>query len=129
GKYDQAEPLARQALAHLEQVLDRNYEVPSDSAFFLASGLTNLATLYQERGKYAQAERLLVRACAIWIHTFGPVHPRIAYTQNNLGSLYEDQGRYDNAEALYQQALFASEQMLGPNHPHVATCLCNLSGL
>jgi tetratricopeptide (TPR) repeat protein len=129
GKFDLAEPLAQQALAHLEQVLDGNYEVPSESAFFLASGLTNLATLYQERGKYAQAERLFVRACAIWIHTFGPVHPRIAYTQNNLGSLYEDQGRYDNAEALYQQALFASEQMLGPNHPHVATCLSNLSGL
>ena len=129
GKYDQAEALAQRALDHLEQALDGNYTAPSDNTFLLATSLTNLATLYQERGKYVEAEQLFVRACAIWIHTFGPVHPRIAYAQNNLGSLYEDQGRYDNAEALYQQALFASEQMLGPNHPLVATCLNNLAGL
>ena len=129
GKYDQAEALAAQALTCLEQVLDGNYAVPSDNAFFFATSLTNLAALSQEQGKYAQAEQLFVRACAIWSHTFGPVHPRLAYAQNNLGSLYEDQDRYDDAEALYQQALFASEQMLGPNHPLVATCLNNLSGL
>jgi tetratricopeptide (TPR) repeat protein len=129
GKYDQAESLGQQALAHLEQALDGNDAVPSESAFFLASSLTNLATLYEQQGKYAQAERLFVRALAIWSHTFGPVHPHIAYSQNNLGSLYEEQGRLDDAEALYQQALFVSEQALGPNHPLVATCLNNLSGL
>lgn len=129
GKYDQAESLAQQALTILEQVLEGNDAVPSDSTFFLATILNNLATLYQGQGKYAQAEQLFVRACAIWTHTFGPVHPYIAYSQNNLGSLYEEQGRYDNAEALYQQALFASEQALGPNHPLIATCLNNLSGL
>jgi tetratricopeptide (TPR) repeat protein len=129
GKYEQAEAFAQQALTLLEGVLKENDAVSTDSAFFLATCLTNLATLYGERHKYAQAERLFVRACAIWIHTFGPVHPRLAYTQNNLGSLFEEQGRYDDAEALYQQALFASEQMLGPNHPLIATCLNNLAGL
>jgi tetratricopeptide (TPR) repeat protein len=124
-----AEALEQQALVRLEQVLDGNYAVPSDSAFFYATSLTNLATLSQEQGKYAQAERLFLRTCAIWTHTFGPVHPRVAYAQNNLGSLFEVQGRYDDAEALYQQALFASEQMLGSHHPLVATCLNNLSGL
>src|SRR5260370_10935662 len=129
GRYEQAEAFAQQALTLLEGVLKENDAVSTDSAFFLATCLTNLATLYGERHKYAQAERLFVRACAIWIHTFGPVHPRLAYTQNNLGSLFEEQGRYDDAEALYQQALFASEQMLGPNHPLIATCLNNLAGL
>jgi tetratricopeptide (TPR) repeat protein len=128
GKYDQAEACAQQALTLLEQVLEENAAVPTDGAFFLATCLTNLATLYGEQRKYAQAERLFVRACAIWLHTFGSVHPRLAYTQNNLGSLFEEQGRYDSAEAMYQQALFISEHTLGPNHPLIATCLNNLSG-
>ncbi len=129
GKYDQAEVLAQQALAHLEQVIEGNDAVPSDNTFFLATSLNNLAALYQEEGKYVQAERLLVRACAIWTHTFGSVHPHLSYSQNNLGSLYEDLGQYDNAEAMYQHALFASEQLLDSNHPHIATCLNNLAGL
>ncbi|BCL79673.1 tetratricopeptide repeat protein [Ktedonobacteria bacterium brp13] len=129
GRYEQADALAQRSLTCLERVLDGKYEVPSDAAFFLATGLNNLASLYHEQGKYDQAELLLVRSLAIWSHTFGPIHPMMAYVQNNLGSLYEDQGQYDDAEALYQQALTVAEHLFGSNHPLVATCLNNLSCL
>lgn len=129
GRYEQAKVLAQQNLARLERMLGGQYEEPSDAAFFLATDLNNLASLYQELGEYAQAERLFVRSLMIWSHTFGPIHPMMAYVQNNLGSLYDDLGRYDDAEALYQQALLVTEHLLGSSHPLVATCLNNLSGL
>jgi tetratricopeptide (TPR) repeat protein/transcriptional regulator with XRE-family HTH domain len=129
GNYEQADVLAQQSLARLERIVNGQYEIPSDAAFFLATNLNNLASLYQERGNYAEAELLFLRSMMIWSQTFKPIHPMMAYVQNNLGTLYADQGQYDNAEALYQQALMVTEHFFGPNHPHVVTCLNNLANL
>jgi tetratricopeptide (TPR) repeat protein len=40
-----------------------------------ATSLNNLATLYQDQGKYAEAEPLLVRALAICERVLGKAHP------------------------------------------------------
>jgi CHAT domain-containing protein/Flp pilus assembly protein TadD len=91
--------------------------------------LNNLALLYQEQGRYADAEPLYKRSLAIRQKTLGPDHPDVATSLNNLAWLYKDQGRYADAEPLYKRSLAIKETSLGPDHPDVATALNNLAAL
>ncbi len=87
---------------------------------FTALVLHNLARLYSDKHKGAEAELLYQRALSIRERVLGPEHPRIAITQFFLARLYRDQGRYAEAEPLFQQALTIQEKMLGPEHPDTA---------
>ena len=58
GKYEQAEPLYKRALAIREQRLG-----PENRS--TAAVLSDLALLYMDQGKYQQAETLFQRALAI----------------------------------------------------------------
>ena len=91
--------------------------------------LNNLAVLYTEQGRYAEAEPLYKRALAIDEKALGPDHPDVATALNNLAGLYDDQGRYAEAEPLYKRALAIREKALGPDHPDVAASLNNLAAL
>ena len=75
------------------------------------------AILYDEQGKYPQAEPLYQRALRIREQALGPNHADMAYPLTNLANLYYQQGKYDEAEPLYQRALRIREQVLGPTHP------------
>ncbi len=95
----------------------------------LATSLNNLAALYHDQGRYAEAEPLYKRSQAIWEKTLGPDHPDVAPSLNNLALLYYNQGRYAEAEPLNKRALAIVEKALGPDHPHVATNLMNYAAL
>jgi CHAT domain-containing protein/Flp pilus assembly protein TadD len=95
----------------------------------VAMSLNNLALLYQEQGRYADAEPLYKRSLAIRQKTLGPDHPDVATSLNNLAWLYKDQGRYADAEPLYKRSLAIKETSFGPDHPDVATALNNLAAL
>jgi tetratricopeptide (TPR) repeat protein len=82
-----------------------------------ATGLDNLAVLYQKQGRYGEAEPLLARALAIRERQLEPEHPNMAQSLNNLAALYQAQGRYGEAEPLLARALAISQQKLGPGHP------------
>ena len=77
----------------------------------------NLANLYDEQGKYEQAEPLYQRALEVREKVLGPEHPDTVRPLDNLANLYLDQGKYEQAEPLYQQALSTYERALGANHP------------
>jgi tetratricopeptide (TPR) repeat protein len=64
------------------------------------------ALLYDNQGRYADAEPLYKRALAIREKTLGPDHPDVAQSLNNLALLYDQQGRYADAEPLYKRALY-----------------------
>ena len=83
-----------------------------------ANSLNNLALLYHEQGRYAEAEPLLQRALHISEQQLGSEHSDTASSLNNLAGLYESQGKYVEAEPLYQRALVIRERQLGPAHPH-----------
>ena len=92
-----------------------------------AASLHNLALVYQEQGRYAEAEPLFKRALAIYEKALGPEHPDVATILNNLAFVYRAQGRYAEAEPLFVRALAIYEKALGPEHPNVATSLNNLA--
>jgi tetratricopeptide (TPR) repeat protein len=53
-----------------------------------ARHIANLAKLYDDQGRYADAEPLFRRALAIHEKARGPDHPRFANSLNNLALLY-----------------------------------------
>ena len=93
GRYAEAEPLHKRALAIREKVLDADH--PG-----VAQSLNNLAALYFAEGQYAQAEPLLKRALAIDEKALGPDHPNVAASLQNLAALYRKTDRVQEAEAL-----------------------------
>ncbi|MCA2718011.1 MAG: tetratricopeptide repeat protein [Microcystis sp. M169S2] len=122
GKYNEAIPLAEQALAIRKQQLGENHP---DSA----SSLNNLAGLYESQGRYSEAEPLYTQALAIRQQQLGANHISTANSLNNLANLYHRQGRYAEAEPLFKQALAIRKQQLGDNHPDTATSLSSLAAL
>jgi CHAT domain-containing protein/Flp pilus assembly protein TadD len=106
----------------LEKALGRDHPA-------VATALNNLALLYHNQGRYAEAEPLYQRSLAIREKALGRDHPYVATSLNNLAELYRSQGRYGDAEPLYQRSLAIGEKALGRNHPAVATSLNNLAGL
>ncbi|WP_396888901.1 tetratricopeptide repeat protein [Microcystis aeruginosa] len=122
GKYNEAIPLAEQALAIIKQQLGDNHPLTAQS-------LNNLALLYYSQGRYSEAEPLFKEALAIRKQQLGDNHPDTATSLNNLAGLYRVQGRYSEAEPLYKEALAIWKQQLGDNHPDTASSLNNLAGL
>ena len=122
SRYQEAMPLARQALAIRETTL-------GESHFYVATSLNNLASLYHNQGNYSAAEPLYRRALEIRKNLLGKSHPDVAQSLNNLASLYRDQGNYSAAEPLYRRALEIRETSLGALHPDVALGLNNLGSL
>ncbi|MDQ3919080.1 MAG: FxSxx-COOH system tetratricopeptide repeat protein [Acidobacteriota bacterium] len=122
AQYAGAEQLFARSLAIRERSLGPDH--PD-----VATGLNNLASLYDSLGRYAEAEPLYMRSLAIREKSLGPDHPRLALSLNNLAYLYNRQGRYVESEPLLARALSINEKALGPDHPSVATGLNNLASL
>ena len=94
-----------------------------------ATTINNLALMYEQQGRHAEAEPLYRRSLAIHEKALGPEHPNVGAALNNLAELYKSQGRYAEAEPLYRRALRIVEKALGPDHPDVGTTLNNLAAL
>ncbi|MEQ9370391.1 MAG: tetratricopeptide repeat protein [Coleofasciculus chthonoplastes F3-SA18-01] len=93
----------------------------------VAQSLNNLAVLYDNKGRYEEAEPLYLEALELRKRLLGENHPHIASSLNNLAYLYYSQGRYEEAEPVYLEALALRKRLLGENHPDVATSLNNLA--
>ena len=86
GRYQEALPIAQQALKLAEQEFGSND--PSTAAI-----LNDLAGLYEAQGMYAEAEPLYQRSLAIVEKALGPEHPHVATSLNNLAELYRAMSR------------------------------------
>ena len=121
ARYAEAEDLFLAALEEAEKFGEQDPR--------LAMSLNNLALLYEDQGKNAEAGPLHERALVIYEKALGPEHPLVATSLNNLAELYRTQGKYAEAEPLYQRSLAIAEKALGPEHPYVATVLENYADL
>jgi CHAT domain-containing protein/tetratricopeptide (TPR) repeat protein len=91
-----------------------------------STALNNLAIVYEEQGRYAEAEGIHKRALAIREKALGTDHPDVAQSLHNLGVVYNDQGKYAEAEGQFKRALAIREKALGARHPLVADTLSGL---
>ena len=80
----------------------------------MATALGNLAFLYHDLGKYAEAESLFERAVAIDEKALDPDPPRRGHEPQQPGGVYRDLGKYAEAEPLYKRSLAIREKVLGP---------------
>ena len=122
GKYEEAIPLAKQALEITEASVTPNH--PD-----LIQPLWWLGNVYYAVGRYADAEPLYKRTLRIEEATLGSDHEDVGGTLGALAKLYRAQGRYGEAEPLFKRSLEIDEKALGPDHPDVALDLNNLAGL
>ena len=68
GRYAEAEPPYKRALAIREQALGPEHPE-------VANSLSSLAALHRAQGRYGEAEPLFKRALAIYEKALGPDHP------------------------------------------------------
>lgn len=115
GRYAEAETLLTAALKEAE-----SFETEDPR---LVVTLNNLARLYDDQKKYAEAESLYRRILAIDEKTLGPDNPNMATTLYRLATLKQAQGKYAEAEPFYQRALAIRERVLEPGHPDVIMIL------
>jgi S1-C subfamily serine protease/tetratricopeptide (TPR) repeat protein len=115
GKYSDAEPLLKHALA----IKEANHK---DSSVVL----NNLASVYVHQGNYAEAEALFKRILAYTEKTKGVAHPDVAIILVNLAEIYDHRESYVEAEALIKRALVITEKAFGPTSPEIVNCLNSL---
>jgi len=84
-----------------------------------AAAIAILAGVYEEQGKYQQAEELLRRSVDIKETGFGPTHPLTATTTSSLASVLIYQGEYDEAEKLLVNAAKIHEKAWPPNNENI----------
>ncbi len=70
----------------------------------MATGLNNLAVLYEDQGKYAEAEPVHKRVLAIREKALGPEHPQVATSLKNYAALLRKIGRGEEASKMELRA-------------------------
>jgi len=113
GKFEEALPLARQALEIRERKLGPDH--PGT-----AGALLMLAGIQDGQFHYYKALRLYQRALKIREKALGPEHPDTAASMALLARVYAILGFFDKGLPLAQQALKIREKTLGPDNPQTA---------
>jgi len=82
-----------------------------------------LGTIYDQLGKFDQADSLLHSSLERRKSVFGPDSSEAAESLVALGQLRSDQAQYDEAEQLTRQGLEMSRRHLPPTHPRVGRAM------
>ena len=90
--------------------------------------LNGLASFYQDRGRYEQAEPLYKEALQTRREVLGARHQDTLTSLNALAMLYQYWGHWEQAESLYQEVLQANRETLGPRSASTLSALNNLAG-
>jgi tetratricopeptide (TPR) repeat protein len=115
GRLDEAEALARQALAGFEARRGREHPDVARACHVLGSILLDRGA---PRGTVGDGpETYLRRALAIRGQALGAHHPETAATREELGRLAEARGERAEARRLYAESVRDLEAALGPDHP------------
>src|SRR3984885_3137105 len=101
------------------RALDEDPEIQADL-------YQTLGTMYDQLGKYDQADSLLKASLAQRKATRGADSAKVAESLVALANLRNDQAQLEEAEALARQALQMSKRHLSPDHPVVARATLTL---
>lgn len=120
GRYAEAEEYCKDVLYFRVSL----YGIYSPSMMML---MENLAFLYQNQKRFADAELLL--KIVLNFHENRRNQRTTALSLDNLAELYRIQGRYTESEPLYKRALAIRETQFGKTHPVTASSLNHLASL
>lgn len=118
---------SRAAVEYARKAIDTLERAHGPEHPALVPGLTVLATTLERRADFDGAERILGRARAISLASFGDHHPKVARVELAIGVLHHLQADWDAARAHYERARAIMEVELGPDHRDLAWPLCNLA--
>lgn len=121
GNYSEAEAVLLSAERVAEQF------GPSDPR--LAATLNNLGSVYQDLGKFLDAERSYERSIVQWEKLYGQGHPALIRPLTNLASLYAETRQHRKAVALRGRFLEIRAEELSPGDPDVPKFLNNFAWL
>ena len=91
--------------------------------------MVNLAGVYAETGKLAEAEALYTEAIPQGEKEAGPNHPDVIQSLALLSEVYLAQGKPEKAEPALKRVIQLQEKRLGANHPNLAVPLRDLAVL
>ena len=102
----------------LKDILEKVGAESGKEVLEYATALNNLAMIYENTGRYDEAEPLFDQALSIRRRVLGADHPDTAISLNNFAALYRAQGRYSEAAQLFNEAVEIMERVLGVEHPN-----------
>ena len=109
--------------------LDTKLETLGDSHEDTLSSRSSLARLYDNQGKYEEAQSLYEACWEIRRSTLGENHPTTLTALSALAYLYDNQGRFDTAQILQEKCLQLRKLALGDRHPDTLDSMSNLGRL
>ena len=121
GRYDEAEPYLREAIAIGESSLG-----DQDEDFVTA--LNSLAVLFKYSGRFDDAAALYARALGA-AEAAGAGDESIATLLHNIGGLEHARGNYAAGEPAARRSVELRERARGPDHPEVAADLAALAAI
>lgn len=133
GRYARAEPYARKSVAIRQAALGPEHPAVAADIAALAAIIHGLGTRARDpviaRRHRREAEKLYLRAIAIFGRSLGKRHFEVGFNLGQLAALYQTSGRSGEASRLYGRAIAIQEDALGPDHPQLAMTLGNLGAL
>ncbi|KAJ7720422.1 hypothetical protein B0H16DRAFT_389270 [Mycena metata] len=105
---------------HIELTIQMDAEVASVFRF-------QYALIFEEGGKYKQAEKLLEEVLEEQKQVLGDNHPDTLRTMSNLGTSYSALGKHEKAKELKGLVLEKQTHLLGDNHPDTLRTMGNLA--
>jgi tetratricopeptide (TPR) repeat protein len=131
GAKDKAE---RTYLAAQEMTEKRAGSEPGQFGFMTALNPVGLISLYENEGRFKDAEAMLQLVVDLQAKYLGEKHRVVVDTLTMLAGVYEQAGQkdpaqYAQARATYERALSLQESMIGPQHPQLLLLLQRLAGV
>jgi tetratricopeptide (TPR) repeat protein len=131
GALDKAE---REYLIVQEMNEKRAGSEPSQIGFDMALNPTGLISLYQNEGRFKDAEAMLQHVVDLQVKYLGEKHRTVVETLTMLAGVYEQAGQkdptqYTQARATYERALSLQESMVGLQHPQLLLLLQRLANV
>ena len=108
--------LLEQAQGQLERAVSLYVAAGGEEEVAASRAMSHLAEVLRKRGRYAEAEPLLIKALAAQKRLLGNDHTEVASTMNNLGLLYGSMGLFERAVPLLTEALAIQRRVLGEEH-------------
>ncbi|CAE6459942.1 unnamed protein product [Rhizoctonia solani] len=113
----------RQLFPHIDKVVSEHEEWSIPSLNYIE----RFALVYNEQGKWDEAERLQLQACWAFQEYRGCENRGMLCSMSELSNLYQSQGRTAEAETLREKTLEIQKRVLGEEHQDTLMTMANLA--